>query len=452
MRNSYKPDYMLIKLNKDFINFYTEGFPSRASFCVLIHEWLHYFHNVSTNFGMTTFLSTTSLWTYFHNSNINGKTIDHTEYNGDIDIIKSILAHSRTNMNNGYNLKDINKRDFDTLEIFNAELKSTQYANITLHTYICQIRIKDQPEHTQTIEIGALEIFENLAYLLEKKLFEDLQPLDKSDFRFDSFSEPSIVPYRMIELLLKYFELNLSNDDCIRTMITLLIAVDSLAHLKILIDEIKTYQSNGKSAETCLIEFTKNNLEQSNLIETLNSSEKWIEHYFPVDDTIGLSVKSVFKIIKTNLEIRYSNPFVEFEILNQLKDTWLHHQKYITVLNKYSSCAIMVPLATNKIIDQTVGSELIILGEAGHLENWQQFHAALHFILRHLKQDGGLMDTSEIPDTCCPFYEICPVKSKVDNNDICRNRPWENYFANNPTSDMCWYGAGVRQTTYSPNQ
>lgn len=452
MKNAYKPDYMLIKLNKDYINFYTEGFPSRASFCVLIHEWLHYFHNVSTNFGMTTFLSTTALWTYFHNSNINGKIIDHTEYNEDIDTYKSILAHSRTNMNYGYNLRNINNRDFDTLEIFNAELKSTQYANVTLHKYICQIRIKDQPEHTQAIEIGALEIFENLAYLLEKKLFEDLQPYDTSDSRFDSFSEPPIVPYRMIELLLKYFELNLSNDDCIRLMITLLIAVDSLEHLEKLIHEIKIYRSKGKSAETCLIEYTENNLKQSNLIEILQSSEKWIKQYFPIDDTIGLSIKSVFNIIKSNLEIRYSNPFVEFEILNQIKDTWLHPQKYITVLNKYSSCAIMVPLATNKIIDQTVGSELIILGEAGHLENWQQFHAALHFLLLHIKKDGGLIDTSEISNICCPFYEICLVKPKVDSNDICRNRPWENYDTNNPTSGTCWYGAGVRQTIYSPNQ
>ncbi|ELW77049.1 MULTISPECIES: hypothetical protein [Acinetobacter] len=448
MRNAYKPDFMLIKLNKDFTNFHTEGL-NRALFCVLIHEWLHYFHNVSTNFGMTTFLSTASLWTYFHNSNINGKTIDHTEYNQDIDIHKSILAHSRTNMNNGCDLRNINKRDFNTLEIFNAKLKSTQYANVTLHTYICQIRIKDQPEYTQTIEIGALEIFENLAYLLEKKLFEDLQPLDTSDSKFDSFSEPPIVPYRMIELLLKYFELNLSNDDCIRMMITLLIAVDSFTHLEILIHQIKTYQSKGKSAETCLIEFTENNLKQSNLIETLNLSEKWIEQYFPVDDTIGLSVKSVFNIIKTNLEIRYSNPFVEFEILNQLKE---NPNNYLDVLNKYSSCAMMVPLATNEIIDQSVNRELIILGEAVHLENWQQFHAALHFLLLHIKKDGGLMDTSEISNICCPFYEICPVKPKVDNNDICRNRPWENYDTNNPTSDTCWYGAGVRQTIYSPNQ
>ena len=140
---------------------------------------------------------------------------------------------------------------------------------------------------------------------------------------------------------------------------------------------------------------------------------------------------------------------MEFEILNQLKE---NTQKYDVVLNKYSSCAIMVPLANNKIIDQTVGSELVILGEVGHLENWQQFHAALHFLLLHPKEDGGLRDTSQIPNNCCPFYDICTVKPKFDNNDMCKTRPWENYVNNNPTSDLCWYELGVRQTTYSPNQ
>lgn len=448
MSNAYKPDFMLIKLNSDFINFDTEGI-NNALFCVLIHEWLHYFHNVSTNFGMSTFTSTVSLWLYFHNSNVNGKTIDHTKYVEDIAKFNSVLAHSRNNMNKGRDLRNINKRNFDTLEIFKAELKSTQYVNETLHTYICQIKIKDQPEHTQTIEIGALEIFENLAYLLEKKLFESLQENNTSETRFDSFSEPPIVPYRMIELLLKYFELSLNNDDCIRLLITLLLAVDSLEILEVLIHEIKNSQSLGKSAEVSLIEITQSILKQNGIIERLNTTEEWITQSFPIDDTIGLSIKSVFNIIKTNLEIRYSNPFVEFEILNQIMES---PQKFSEVLSKYSSCAIMVPLAANKIKDQTVSSQLIVLGDAGHLENWQQFHAALHFLLLHIKKDGGLMDTSQIPNRCCPFYDVCTVKPEVDNNDICRNKPWESYDANNPTSDMCWYGCGVRQTTYSPNQ
>ncbi|MEG0694057.1 MAG: hypothetical protein RR444_13460, partial [Oscillospiraceae bacterium] len=61
-------------------------------------------------------------------------------------------------------------------------------------------------------------------------------------------------------------------------------------------------------------------------------------------------------------------------------------------------------------------------------------------------------DTSELPNSCCPFYNVCTVKPKQDSNDICRYKPWENYDAINPTSDMCWYGCGVRQTTYCPNQ
>lgn len=449
MTNSYKPDFMLIKLSNDFRNFHSKGINNRFLFGILFHEWLHYFHNVSTNFGMSTFTSTASLWLYFHNSNINGKAIDHSKYKESITKFNSILVHSRKNVNKGRDLRDINKRNFELLEVFKAELKSTQYGNETLHTYVCQIRIKDQGEHAQTIEVGALEIFENLAYLLEKKLVKNLQERDTSDSKFESISEPPIVPYRMIELLLSHFELNLSNDDCIRVMITLLLAVDSLELLEPLINEIKIYQSEGKSVETCLIEITENILKQINIIERLNNTEEWIKQYFPIDDSIGLSIKSIFKVIKTNLEARNRNPFVEFDILNQLKE---NPQKFSEVLKKYSSCAIMVPLAANKIIDRTINSELISLGEVGHLENWQQFHAALHFLGLHIKEDGGFMDTSELPNSCCPFYNVCTVKPKQDNNDICRYKPWENYDAINPTSDMCWYGCGVRQTTYCPNQ
>lgn len=448
MSNAYKPDFMLIKLSNDFSNFHTEGIKNRALFCLLFHEWLHYFHNVSTSFGMSTFTSTASLWSIFHNSHINGKTIEHTKYDDEISRLIAVLMHSRKNMNRGRDLRNINNRNFDTLEIFKAELQSTQYVNAAFHTYICQIRIKDQPEHLQTIEIGAMEIFENLAYLLEKKLFNGLQPNDSSESRFDSFSEPSIVPYRMIELLLKYFGLSLNDNDCIRLLITLLLAVDSLEILEILIEKIKISQSQGESAEKGLIEITQIILKQ-NGIESLNNIEEWIKQTFPIDDSIGISIKSLFNIIKANLEIRFSNPFVEFEILNQLIE---NPQNFSKVLSEYSSCAIIVPLAADKIKDQTVKSELIVLGVAGHLENWQQFHAALHFLLLHPKEDGGLRDTSQIPNNCCPFYDICTVKPKVDNNDMCKTRPWENYVSNKPTSDLCWYELGVRQTTYSPNQ
>lgn len=206
MSNSYKPDFMLIKLSNDFCDFPTKGIDNRFLFGILFHEWIHYFHNVSTNFGMSAFTTTTSLWNYFHNVNINGENIEHSKYKDQIKMLNSFLSHSRRQANPSQRINYINRQNFELLQIMNVSLKVTEISEEEkLHSLICEIKLKNQSNQIEYVEIRAIEIFENLAYLLEEKAVESLKNFDKSDERFTSLDIPKTIPYRMIELLLSHF-------------------------------------------------------------------------------------------------------------------------------------------------------------------------------------------------------------------------------------------------------
>ncbi|OTG91776.1 hypothetical protein B9T24_15820 [Acinetobacter sp. ANC 4654] len=451
MSNSYKPDFMLIKLNNDFSELPTEGIQNRFLLGVFFHEWIHYFHNVSTNFGMSAFTSTASLWLYFHNVNKNGKTLEHLEYKDSIKMFNSLLSHSREQVNSKQVRALINKNKFEDLEIIKVNLKKVKISEESyLHSLVCDIKLKNKTECIGSVEIRPIEIFENLAYLLEKKLVESLQKNDNSQSKFDTFDAPIIIPYRMVELLLNYYIQDLSEDDCIRIMLVSLQAMDSIELLIEIIKIVKCCKENNKSIEKCLIETSEKILKDNNLIKRLEEVEEWINEKFPVNDVIGKAIKSLFKIIKKNLILRYKNPFIEFDIIKLLEEKL---KNFDEILKEYSCCALLIPLSYASIKDELVKSQLVVIGLSEYLEDWQQFHAAFHFIGLHIEsdKDGGFKDTNELKNSCCPFFNVCAEEPKQKNISLCQNTPWKNYNADNPTVDVCWYANGVRQTIYCPD-
>lgn len=450
MSNSYKPDFMLIKLNNDFSELPTEGIHNRFLFGVFFHEWIHYFHNVSTNFGMSTFTLTASLWLYFHNVNKNGEMLEHSKYKDNIKMLNSLLAHSREQVNSQEIRTLINKNTFEDLEIIKVNLKKMKISEEThLHSLVCDIKLKNKNECIGSVEIRPIEIFENLAYLLEKKLVESLQKNDNSESKFDTFDAPLIIPYRMVELLLNYYIQDLSEDDCIRIMLVSLQVMDSIDLLNEIIKIVNCKEKNI-SIEKCLTDISEKILINNNIIEELDKSEEWINKSFPVNDVIGKAIKSLFKIIKKNLKIRYKNPFIEFDIINLLEKNL---KNFDEILKEYSCCALLIPLSRASIKDELVKSQLVVIGLSDYLEDWQQFHAAFHFIGLHIEndKDGGFKDTNELKNSCCPFFNVCDAEPKQKNISLCQNTPWKNYNANNPTVDVCWYANGVRQTIYCPD-
>lgn len=450
MSNSYKPDFMLIKLDNNFSNLLTEGLQNRFLFGVFFHEWIHYFHNVSTNFGMSAFTSTASLWLYFHNININGEVIEHSKYKAQIKMLNSLLSHSRIQANTLQTRSRINKQKFESLEIKNVYLKRTKISDEDyLHSFVCEIILKNQSDCIENVEIRAIEIFENLAYLLEKKLVETLQKKDESENKFTPFDEPKIIPYRMVELLLNYYMQDLSEDDCIRAMIVSLQALDSIELLNEIIKILKQCKENNECIETRLIETSKTILKNNNFIKRLDQTQEWVNKNFPVNEVIGNAIKSVFQIIKKNLILRYEKPFIEFNIVEILKN---NPQNFDEVIKQYSCCALLIPLTHTAITNKLITSQLLSIGMAEHLEDWQQFHAAFHFIGLHIHndEDGGFKAPSELIKKCCPFFDVCAEEPKRKNPDICSNTPWKHYKADNPNVDVCWYANGVRQTIYCP--
>lgn len=446
MKFTYSPDFMLINLGQDFSNFDTEGINNRFLFGIFFHEWLHYFHNVSTNFGMTTFSSTVSLWGLFQNSNTNGVIDNKPNYQNALALHNKLLNFSRRRTNTDETILVINKAKFTSLEIVDVQLKETSISKEAhLHSFMCEIKDSNHPEQTHTVEIGALEIIENLAYLLEKKLVESLNEFDTSFNKDAPFDVPNTIPYRMIELLLHHYFPNLSEDDCIITMIASLQALDCIEVLDMLLQRIKQAIVENKNIKDALSEWIQIN--NADIHQRLNEMKAWIYDGFPVDDAIGKSIKSVFEIIKSNIELRAKNPFVELDILNAIKADSRNFDK---ILNLGSTCAFMIKLKPSEIKDPLVKSKLLEIGKMEHLEDWQQFHAALHFVRRHIGSDGQLTNTSEIPNGCCPFFDVCTLKSEQKDINICRNRPWESFDATNPEADMCWYGSAVRQTIYKP--
>lgn len=444
---TYLSEFMLIKL-KPLIPAFCDpdklrGFQTAQEVGVFMHEWMHYLHNTYTLLGLVTFNHSIGLWKIFrwsYDSQGNSGALPLDD--NDLETLSEILNHWRfirkSKIPHALSILSNSQYDF-TIQSF-EKVEALKINDQSVHHIKCTIQLAKTTSSCQTFEaaIGTSEIVENLAWLIEDRLVAKLKGIAPP---VNSF------PYQSIEILARHIELAVDKDILIKCMIVALQTIDPPGMLLHLFEQLNECDGDAAMSERVIAE---NFTAQFEINESyINDIFNRIETDFPVNDPLGLGLREFGIKLKENLEVRKQNPFFELDILNTPN---LNPDTLDKALKKYGCCYLLQECDGD--VDVVARDKLYDFSTSQQDTNWQVFHAALKFIILHIKGYSfiPLKDIAPSASNACPFYTSCAQHLRLEDSLVCKTKPWEAEEWYEGKGSSCWYATAVRQTRPDPKE
>lgn len=162
--------------------------------------------------------------------------------------------------------------------------------------------------------------------------------------------------------------------------------------------------------------------------------------------SLQAGVKEYFEFISSSLEKRCATPLMELSFIHitshenffrrvaELVPQWICQEK---PNGKAEISLIGYPTVVNSI-DEAALSTL---------------QSAFHYMQLHLRSDGTVRGTREIPITQCPLVGACQARLHANDPEICTRAPWDTTFVERADIKIptCFYTHGVKSLFYEKN-
>lgn len=441
---SYLPDSQLITLGPEFAawtdqsDFGREQPLSRRRFATLFHEWVHYLHNVSTIHGLSAFANLVHLWTEFRPTiGRDGLSLGGTSLSSE--------AQSRVRQKLVL-LGGIRKsrRNCDSSNLTEAQLSisstHTRWEPIPEHeaktwTIACVAHRNGERDDSTSylLEIGAHEILESVAYMLEGVLAGRLHTV---------VEDAPVAPYCLLRLLAAHVAPSLDDREVLLCGLSSLQRTNPAEGLV----AILRLANERKGAGEDVLRFLEE-AQAADLVAGKEQTESWLDEVdavFPLNEPLGRAVKETTQTIRSNLEKRRQSPFFELSLIERIAN---NHAAMDEILKEFGACGI---LQERPGFDDDVARDFIYEFAASRGSDMELSHGRriMHFTFRflylHFLGDGTFRPTSSIPASRrnkCPAYTACMLSPRIDTPEICATQPWLNTKAENIGS--CWYADAV---------
>ncbi|AQV99267.1 hypothetical protein BJN34_35925 (plasmid) [Cupriavidus necator] len=414
----------------------------------LFHEWIHYVHNTSTLNGLYAFASMINLWANFrHKLDDRGQSVDARVltayasasvkrthlYRKEAARLERNESSPLRNTTSAVTIVSVKERT----EALPERLPGHESERLTVVVCEATSPIDQSPI---TFEVGAVEILEGVAFLLEEKLLMANEELP---------TPIRTAPYKLLQSLARYTVEDIENDQVIAAGIAALQTDDPPRTLLLILREMNVIAVDARM--TWLEELAEAYLAQYGplILETINKTAA----QFPISEPMGSAVKELLGIISGKIALRMRAPFFELAMLKQVKEEEKKHRGDLLgrIIAEYS-CPRILAIA-DRCDDQVSEDQIFHWGRPSvsqeALFGAQKLHAALHYVLLHLSDEGFLATdkiTASEERRRCPFYDACTYELRGEQPDICARRPWESLAVPTDPLEACWYRAGVRAT------
>ncbi|WP_240225039.1 hypothetical protein [Rheinheimera hassiensis] len=429
---SYMPEFQVIKLKPDFDAFSDpenlKGFTSPIQLATFFHEWIHYFHNISTILGLTTFCNLTIIWSNFRNtigpdgwSNA-AANISESEVNDIIkqnDVMYALRSRRKSSIPSNIPVESILFSDISIEKIPNTDFNYLR----------CQVCLERHEECQYEAQIGTYEIHEFAAFILEKKLCQALNSPP---------SEPQFDPYLLVQILAKSVAPELSEDDVLRCALASLQTANPpqalLDVMKFAIQEMR----NGIEPEKAVAHYSKTALDAYSQ-ESLSSLER-IQSMFTVDEPMARFIKGTCQRIRENIEKRKETPFIEFSFIDHISK---NPSNFNSLISTYGAPTLIQQqhgdenVIGRDIIYEFANDELV---KSRSSDGRTTLYTAFRFAWLHIKK-GAIAQTNALTGSC-PLYTSCVFDYRKNNPHHCRHKPWLSVSEER----LCDYGIGVHIT------
>lgn len=437
---SYLPDLQLIKLGADLPAFADpenpRGIEGPHELAYFFHEWVHFFHNVSTIHGLSAFANLVHLWGHFRSS-IGEDGLSRGS--ASLSDQENLWLHQKFAFSNAERARRPNplppgaKVELVTVTGVNFRDASLPGLPLTTRVIVCDLEIhNDQGDHFPAkVEIGSHEIVESVAYMLEDRLTRKCgatpRPLE-------------FAPYYLLRVLAQHVAPTLS-DECVAACG--LAALQDSDPPSTLLDVLRRAELE-KTKGNDPLQFIANT--QSRL---LHDARKWIderleeiETRFPNDEPMARAVRKTLATIRWNFEFRRHSPLVEFSLIDLIASDC---NTLTQILAVFGGCAVLQQRpGYDDDVERDVLVEFVLDTDDNQelYEGRRIMHAAFRFVALHAGRDGSLLATSEIAETrsnMCPYYTTCTIETRKENPTVCAEKPWQTITQGN----LCWYGRAV---------
>lgn len=445
---AYNPDCMVITLKPHFDALANptdiRGFVGPEQIGFFFHEWCHFLHNISTLHGITAFTNSLALWASFR------FTKKDCAYSAGASVLEPELTlNSQQRYQYLATTRSPATANFPTALLSSLKIKSTHESRVEIvgsTLSVAKVRFNvcrtSDPETEWEIEIGAHEIVEGLAWMLEEKLVTALG---------GNCPPPSIIPYQVVRNIFRLRIPAISDDAIIACMLRLLQDSDPPGALIDTLNAAEAMMQGSLDIIAEMSKFTQKILEKNEpVIERFISD---IEGMFPLNEPFMAMIAHTAALMRRNLQKRRIDPFFEFSIIDSLKQDV---QNMDRVIGEYGGCGVIQERPGH--IDDFTRDLMYDFGSPVEADSSLEFgrrkmHAAFRYMMAHLSVNGFIPTESvalRAAKPRCPFYTTCDLNQRKDHALICRTSPWKAAEIHDEEILGCWYRAGVIATTGSP--
>jgi hypothetical protein len=297
----------------------------------------------------------------------------------------------------------------------------------------------DGAPNVVTVEIGAHEVIESVAFMLERELRTGLE--SSQGCRADS-ELVDVVPYRLLEALGRVLAPKLSERQVLLCGLASLQSSDPTGQLSVLLEAANGMAERGEDVEAQLRKVVAAFI--ANLSTWLESELAHIDQALPLDEPFARSIKHTVKLIRSNFEARKRDAFFELQISSDIvKDI----ANMDVSVKAHGGCCVIQQRRGDP--DQ-VGRDLMYdfnLGPPNPMLDLglRMMHAGFRYIALHATETG-VLPTDEIPlgkSKQCPFYGICDDPLRLRDASVCASQPWTS-LVRKEKGEACWYSFAIR--------
>ncbi|WP_186157103.1 hypothetical protein [Burkholderia gladioli] len=399
------------------------------------HEWIHYLHNVSTGHGITAFANLVVLWSAFRST-----TDNHGFGQGESPSapVEEFMVKQRlellvtTRGSRGGKLPPWATPDRCKV-VSHAPASREGYGRDHISMTV-EVSNAEGAVTTLSTSLGAHEILESVAYLLEKRLVNALG------------GEPSpvpVVPYHALVLLAKHVAPALTEEEvliCGLGSLQYTFPADAIGHL---------FSECNAATAGAQVRPRMHKLVVDNLNEHQTEIQRCLddmEATFPSDAGFGKAAREVVSTMRRNINARLVRPFFELDLIDQVKASGI--QGFHVLMDEFMKAHGVCSCKQERpgFLDDLGRDDLFEFAIAARDDDLNQarriMQASFEFLARHFSTDGTLRSTQAARLGPCLFYTSCREPMRHERGDDCRNQPWLAAIAE---GHKCWYAQGVLQ-------
>jgi hypothetical protein len=415
--------------------------PFNGALAVNIHEYIHYLHNITTPCGIIMFSNAINfLYEFLHGTDKEGSYQAPPEKNENaeafLQVYRIVLGQATGNLPPkdqhiwGWNFGiakispqplNIHGFDFHNFESVSIDTKAKSF----------------NKTYEFSLEIGHHFITEGVAYEVEREIRKRQVSPEGVDEGTPAY------PYLAYEHLIDYLIGRKSS-----WQERIILGTTALMHIcpgRGLIDSCKTLKQSKSTDATEFLKYYRSlALEFSNFSNNFKSNlmPRMIKN-IKGSDQLERGLIQYLKIISAALDARKRFPFME-TLLSKINNTnEFHHHiaklaPFWTYQQKRQSEGV-ISWKGNAFIVNYIDEPAI-----------STLQSIFNYLQIHIKSDGTIFNTKELPNVCCPFAGACEIEKSHGHPSECRSAPW-NFVTNekiNGTQAVCFYTSGVKSLHY----